>query len=182
MSREDRLRFRLRVRLRVRLRGRLRFPAASVPLRGFPCVQAGFRWVALCDISMSAGESPVPRPLPGDPLRLVPSLSLGCADGRLLPWAARPGALAVRSPPGLLVTWAWTVSLACRVVASRRCSGARTPLVVSADAPSVRSALAGLSCAVQLSVSRRLAGRWDDGRRAAPRRSWLRAGQGGGRL
>ena len=182
MNREDRLRFRLRGRLRVRLRGRLQFPRAQEPRHGFPCIQAGFRGGALCDISMSAGESPVSRPLTGDPLSLVPRPLSGSAGRWLPPWAARLGARPVRSPVGLLVTWAWTVSLACRVVASRRCSGARTPPPLPADTVSTRSALAGLGCAAQSSLSRGLAGRRDDGRRTARRaaRPGLGSGRGGG--
>lgn len=179
MSREDRLRFRLRDRLRHRLMSRLRFPAASRPLPGFPRTGAAFGGDRSSDISVSAGESSVSRSLTGDLLAAVRSLPLRCAGRWLSPWAARRDCVsAVRSPLGLLMTWAWTVSLACRVVASRRCSVARTPLVVPADALSARPALAGLSCAAQPSLSRRLVGRWENGRRAARAR---RAGGGGRR-
>jgi hypothetical protein len=129
VSREDRLRVRMRFHLRVRQRVRLRFPEPSGPLRGFPCTQAGFRAGATCDISVSAGECSVSRSRPGDPLSLVRSLLLRCAGLRRLPWATRRGYLCVvRSPPGLLAACAWTVSLACRVVASRRGLSARPPL------------------------------------------------------
>lgn len=163
MSREDRL----RVRLRSRLRGRLWFPSVSVPSRGFPCVQAGFRWGALFDISMSAGEIPVARPLTGDPLWPVPPQSLGALG--VLPWAARRFALAVRTLLGLLVTCrcvCW-VPLAYRVVASRRCLVAPSPLAVLARRPLALPAPAGWSCAALPSLSRRLAGRWCNGRRRA---------------
>lgn len=164
MSRRDRFRVRLQGRLRVRLRGRLRIPGPWTPSPAFPCIQAAFRGCALCDISTSAGASPVPRPLTGDALRLVPWPSRWRAGRWLLAWAD----LAVRCLLGLLVTWAWRVLLACRVVASRRCSVARTRLVVPADAVSVRCALAGQGCTAQPSLSRRLA---DAGWRAARRRS-----------
>jgi hypothetical protein len=169
MSGVVRLRFRLGVRLGFRQRSRLRFPAAWVRLGGFPCIRGRFSGGCGGDISMSAGECPVSRLLTGD--RLAVAVGPVGDGGVLLPWAAFRGAVAARSGRRLLVRWLGRVSLACRVVASRRCLGARARLVVLVGAFSAGVAVAGLGCTVRLSLSRRLAGRWGYGWRAARRRA-----------
>ena len=170
MSGRVRLRFRLRVRLRFRQRVRLRFPALCAPLGAFPCTFAGLFRARTGDISMSAGESPVSRPLTGDSPGLCPVH--GCA--MRLPLADLPGALsAVRSLLCRPVTWPlpWMVSYAHRVVTSRRrCFAALARLVRPVAFPVLRCAVAR-GCTVQPSLSRRLPGRWCNGPRAARRRS-----------
>jgi len=170
MSGRVRLRFRLRDRLRFRKRVRLRFPALCAPLGAFPCTFAGFRRARTGDISMSAGQSPVPRLLTGDSPGLCPVHGVALR----LPLAALPGALsAVRSPLCLLVTWPlpWMVSSAHRVVASRRRCFTYLARSVRPVAFPVPRCAAVRGCIVQPSLSRRLPGRWCNGPRAARRRS-----------
>ena len=170
MSGPVRLRCRLRDRLRFRQRVRLRFPALCAQFGAFPCTFASFCAGRTGDISMSAGESPDPRPLTGDSPRLCPVHDCALRS----PSAAPPGALlAVRPLPCRLVTWPlpWMVSSAHRVVASRRrCVAALARLVRPVAFPLPRCAVVR-GCTVQPSLSRRLPGRWCNGPRAARRRS-----------
>jgi hypothetical protein len=162
MSGVVRLRFRLGVRLRFRQRSRLWFPAVWAPLGGFPCIRAGFSGDCGGDVSVSAGECPVSRPLTRDSRVLCLAVRVLALR---LPWAARWAAsLAVRSGRSLLVAWTGTVGFACRVVASRRrCFAALARLLVPAVAFPVLRCIAGRGCTV---------GRWCYG----PRAAWRRAG------
>lgn len=165
------LRFRLRDRLRFRKRFRLRFPSLCAPFGAFPCTRAGFWGECAADISVSAGESPVSRPLTGDPLGLCPGVHR-CA--LRLPFAGLPACFsAVRSLLSAVVTWPlpWMVSPAHRVVAvRRRCFAALSRLIRPVALPLLRSAVVR-GCTVQPSLSRRLPGRSCNGPRAARRRS-----------
>jgi hypothetical protein len=149
----------LKFRLRDRLRGRLWLPSHRAPSSAFPCIHDGFRGVAVRDIYTSAGEPPYRHLLTRDPLSLAPHPSRGCAGRWLLACAALR----------LLVAWAWTVPLACRVVASRRRLYARTrparPAILTRRGP------AGLGCSVLPSLSRCPATGRCDGRRAP--RPWV---------
>ena len=159
------------VRLRFRKRVRLRFPALCAPLGAFPCTRAGFWAGCAADISVPAGESPVPRPLTGDPRGLRPAVHRFALP---LPLAALLAAFsAVRSLLSSVVTWPlqWMVSSAHRVVAGRRrWVAALSRLVRPVAFPLLRCAVVR-GCTVQPSLSRRLPGRWCNGPRAARRRS-----------
>jgi hypothetical protein len=156
MSGRVRLRCRLRDRLRCRQRVRLRFPALCAPSGAFPCTRAAFGGDCAADISMSAGESSLTRPLTGD----VPGLYPAVHDSApRLPLAA---ILALRSSLSLLVTLPlpWMVASAHRVVASRRrCSVALARLVRLVAFPLPRCPVAR-SCTAQPSLSRRLPDKW----------------------
>jgi hypothetical protein len=170
--------FRLRVRLRVRLRCRLRLRCGLRALPAFPCTRAAFRGFARGDISVSASESSPCHPLTRDPLRLALRSRSDKPPGA--PWANwLANGRCVTLPVGGLVTCrcrCW-LPLAYRVVAGRRCLVAPSPLAVPARSPLALPTPAGRSCAVPPSLSRRLAGRFGNGRRAAPRAR----GRGGAR-
>jgi hypothetical protein len=171
VSGADCLRCRLKGRLRFRQRVRLRFPAVCSLLADFPRSRAVFAGESTGDISVSASESRVSRPLTGDSLGLCPVVH----DFALrLPLAARLAAFsAVRSFLSLLVAWPlpWMVSSAHRVVASRRrCFAALARLVKPVAFPLLRC-LANRGCNGQPSLSLRLPGRWCNCPRAARRRS-----------
>jgi hypothetical protein len=165
-----RLRFRLRVRLRFRLRCRLRFPSSSAGYRAFPCAGAGSRAPARFDISVLANHPPAAdSPVPLESRRLALRQR---ANPALLPWADPAVARrAVPSPVGDHVTCRCrrVVPLAYRVVAGRRRLYGSRARRSPAQAFPVLPASAGLCCAALPTLSRRLAGRWCNGkRRAAP--------------
>ena len=169
---EFRFRVRLRVRFRVRLRGRLRFPAPGAGEAAFPCTGAVFRATAPFDISVSASDCASLPALTGGSWRLALRRSAEPLPPPLTdPAAARRWLLL---PVGVHVTFRCRplVPVAYRVVAGRRRLRAGLARRSPAHAFAVLPALAVRCCAAPPTLSRRLAGRWCNGRRrAAPSRA-----------
>lgn len=167
-----RFRVRLSIRFRVRLRVRLRVPAPGARSAAFPCNCAAFWATAPFENSVSASDSASPRLLTGGSWRLALRPS---AEPLPLPLACPAVARRWPFPPvGVLVTCRCrpVVPLAYRVVAGRRRPRAGLARRSPAHAFAVLPALAVRCCAAPPPLSRRLAGRWCNGRRrAAPPRA-----------
>lgn len=173
MRHQVRFRVRSRVRPRVRLRCRFGVLALSAPSRRSGCSEALFSGGGVCEKSMSVGSCASGR-LSLRGLRLcAPDAVRGAVAcllcRRPLPVVARCCAGAL--PVALLVNvtaGAYVVS-ADRVVASRRLllSFARLGRPRPCSAVRCGSATVSRSYTAPPSLSRRMAGRWGDGRRAA---------------
>jgi hypothetical protein len=171
MSCQVRFRVRSRVRPRVRLRGRFGVLGLFAPSPGFGCTEALFVGGCVCEKSMSVG-SYASGCLANEGLRLCNPVGRWCAAacsacrGRLdmVP-------LAAGGPVALLfdVTAGGSVVSAYRVVASRRLllslARVRRPRLCSADRGG--SATVSWSYTAPPTLSRRMGGRWENGRRAA---------------
>jgi len=172
-----RLGVRFRVRPRVRLRGRFGVLGLSAPWRAFGCSGALFAGGCVCENSMSV-VSCASGCLALRGLRLCAGGAVACSLCRR-PIDAVPvdaGALLVALL--VTVTAGGSVVSAYRVVASRRLlltfARLRRPRRCSAE--SCGSATVSWSYTAPPTLSRRMAGRWENGRRAPGRR-----GGGGGR-
>ncbi len=172
MSCRVRLRVRSRVRPRVRLRARFGVLGVFAPSRGFGCTEAFFAGGCVCEKSMSVGSC-ASGFLAFGGLRLCDPVGCWCAVACSLcrrPLDAVPvsaGALRV----ALLgdVTAGGSVVSAHRVVASRRLllSLARVRRPRRCSAGRGGSATVSWSYTAPPTLSRRMAGRWENGRRAA---------------
>jgi hypothetical protein len=171
----DRVRFRVRsrVRPRVRLRGRFGVLARFAPSAGFGCSGAVFTSGGVCEKSTSVGSCASGcLALRGLRLR-VPAAGRGavaCSLCRRPLSAVAPcccGALPVALQVN--VTAGASVVLADRVVASRRLllSLARLGRPRPCSAVRCASAIVSWSHTAPPPLSRRMAGRWGNGRRAA---------------
>lgn len=180
MSDRVRFRFRFRVRPRVRLRGRFGVLGLCAPRRGFGCSGALFAGGCGCENSMSV-VSCASGCLALRGLRLCAAGAGGAVACSLCrrPIDAVPvdaGALLVALL--VTVTAGGSVVSAYRVVASRRLllSFARLGRPRPCFAGRCGSATVSWSYTAPPTLSRRMAGRWENGRRAPGRR-----GGGGGR-